>query len=103
MKRYEKMSKEEIIEYFCDKIMTRFGGLTSIILTKQANKYLNQEIEIVPRIKTINTKDDLVLAREQFEEFCNKTDCSECPYWDEKHHYLSNICFTNFLGEEVEI
>jgi radical SAM protein with 4Fe4S-binding SPASM domain len=107
MKRYEKMSKEEIIDAFgylfgdCDKcqyhkICNGRGYCPESAVIKE---WLTQEIETVPRIKTLDTKKKFIKAQEEYKTYCHSIDCSDCRY----HKEVSIECFTEFLWEEVEV
>ena len=92
MKRYEKMSKEEIIEFLTNHIC---GNCKAYEYCKITNEYcevvrknwLNEEIEMKPRWATIQSNEDLDSL---FKEF---VDTTTMPY----------SAFVSWLKEEVEI
>lgn len=92
MKRYEKMSKEEMMDIVgvpieCDicSIKQFCNAHPERSCTETRAAYLNQEIKIVPRVATINTVEKLEEARKEFEKY-----------------YGANI-FANYLEEEIEV
>lgn len=91
MKRYEKMSKEEIMGIFgtpinCPecKIITFCNSCHTDTCAETRAAYLNQVIKKVPRIATINTVKELEIAWD---------------VWSERR--IGN--FYDFLAEEIEV
>ena len=118
MKRYEKMSKEEIIGFLekardCDSCplsneerngngYCEESGFKDC--AKASFSFLTQKIDIkkVPRITTIRTKEELSEARKQFVKICRNQmfpgGCQGCPYLSD-----TGYCFDSFLLEEIEV
>lgn len=107
MKRYEKFSREEIVNLFttasvgacgtCD-IASRCPRLHPSCVLNMA-EFLTKDIEFVPRIAKINTVEELAQVRVEHQRFCNKTDtCLECPYQDD-----DDDCFLKYLAEPIEV
>ena len=104
MKRFEKMSKEEIMEFItkcntCDckncpgaNRGTRMGCLIN---------YLNAKVTLKKRWQTITSNEDVVRLHSEFESFCgNRISCVGCPY---KGESSDSDCYDSFLCEEVEV
>lgn len=91
MKRYEKMSKEEIISLYdnsanCDSCPLLESCDTTNDCVTQITDWLYKEIKLVPRIAKINTSEELHKARQDW-------------------HNSKFTKFTNvfdFLAEEIE-
>lgn len=107
MKRYEEKSKEEIMltlngwrggcdycpisgdEYMCN----------NNTCLEDAVEYLNEELDLVPRIATINTKEELKAVYKEW----HKRDCTKC--WSSKERVCEGYtaeCFMEYLAEDVE-
>ena len=106
MKRYEKMSKEEIIDFLstelnCNTCTVRtclknaINGLQCVYIKK---KWLNGEPKA--RIATINSAEDLDNAIHNFNEFCDENPCTGCPYGNYNSNRFTG-CFIKYLKEEI--
>lgn len=102
MKRYELMSKEEIMLVLngwrggcdhCPMAGDEYMCHNNTCL-EDAVEYLNEELDLVPRVALINTKEELLEAIKQCREICNETTCDDCPGIIH--------CFVSYLAEEVE-
>ena len=77
MKRKDKFTKDEIIDAFkdypdtCDNHVCRKYESCSECIAD----WLEQEVEIKPRIATINTVDELNTAKKEYKDYC-RTDHS---------------------------
>ena len=100
MKRYERMSKEEIIEYIRSSYTSSEnpGGITS---GKLFAHYLEQEIQIVPRYMLIKTDEDVDRTANAFARFCDDRDCDNCKFC--KTYGGIVACFTAYLKDLVEV
>lgn len=107
MKRYEKMSKEEIIEVFkgndgkracatCPCNETKYCTL-SLTCNESLASWLNSEAP--PRVATINTLEELEKTRDEYLYFCSKVSCNKCKY--AKSEDNKNSCFYNYIAEEI--
>jgi len=109
MKRYEKMSKEEIIDAFsysfgdCDKCQYHKICNGKGYCSESAKEWLKEEIEIKPRIATINTVEDVNKALKGFYKICNSKSCDKCSYSGSSMYGSIITCFTKYLCEEVEV
>ena len=88
MKRYEKMSKEEIINFMGQEVTCRDCKASSFCIGRKVcqvcfKEYLNQEIETKPRWATIKSNEDL-----------------DCMYEEWKTYPFNS--FSYWLKEEVE-
>lgn len=86
MKRYEKMSKEEIIGIFIEK--------EQILRNSGIAKYLGEEV--TPRVAKINTAEELETAYQDYKEYCGSMGCGKCKYYGP-----TPTCFVNFLEEGI--
>lgn len=103
MKRYEKMSKEEIMkQYECHKtgcatcLVYKYKGITydCTECITEISKLLNEEIEMIPKAYTFKTAEE---AHKAYIELCS-LDCNKCGY-SFIHNNIS--CVFNWLYEEV--
>lgn len=107
MKRYERMTKEEIIEAFketdwCDNCRFTNKSSRNVNCCDVMANYLNEEIKmkIVPRWQTIKSDEDLEKMREDFcSSVCSQRPCGNCSYAAR----LVGACFANYLLEEIEV
>lgn len=115
MKRYEKMSKEEMVDFIrgikkcsdCPLGNTVGNGFCQKLpdwCLQTVGAYLNEEIELVTRVETINTKEELVEAKNELDKHCKERfgtidGCRKCEYYNEDE---LQGCFINYLAEEVE-
>ena len=93
LKRYEKMTQDEIMEEF-DEV---WGYSTDDHarcdnLLEWRNKLYE---DATPRIASINTVEELEKAGEEFDMVCYGRSCDNCPYWHERS------CFISYLSEEI--
>lgn len=106
MKRYERMTKEEIIEVFdrsggCNACRYKgdcTGELNSCY--KQNVNYLNKEIKVktVSRWQIIKSDEDLKKMREDFRKICNGGKCDDC-------FFVGGTvdCFVGYLNGKIEV
>ena len=102
MKRYEKMSKEEIIdlfaqmENFCDACRFEKECPTcQDSCYKMHRDYLYKEL--TPRVTNIHTLEEMKKEKENFENVCRSRWCADCPYKD-----TDDDCFLVYLYEVEE-
>lgn len=113
MKRYEKMSKEEIIELY-----TRFdcGDCNACPYFEEKGRrtcaddgncseaikiWLNEEIEMIPRAWTFKTVEEAASARNTLKSnHCEKIKCHNCKYLSANSNGYS--CAFQWLYELVE-
>ena len=110
MKRYEKMSKEEIVDLFvngCSKCGAKEDCIAEnceINCRAMKKEWLNKDIETKPRWATIKSNEHLEDIQTEFNLFCNKNNCDDCRLNNnksEKGVWLH--CYTRWLEEEVEV
>lgn len=109
MKRYERMTKEDIISLFgcpcedCPLYKSRCGTKPCETLKKE---WLKEEIKTkkVHRYDLIKSPEDIDRIHKEMYSACAKNGnmCKECAYYD-KNDYSSASCFRNFLKEEIEV
>lgn len=107
MKRYERMTKEEILDTFlvnCPDCVLR--GIKCREDTCELTKvcYLKEEIKtkIVHRYELIKSPEDLEKFRSDWMFMCgNNSDCDKCKYCHAANVSLG--CFCAFLNEEIEV
>lgn len=105
MKRYETMSKEEIMAFFTDCQNRSCNDCvrekrTHYTRTHCAKDYLNEEVPeplMVRRYQNICCKQDLVEALGVVATWCAEHECSRCKYDDEEH--CKTLLFIDHLGE----
>lgn len=93
MKRYEKMTPDEI--------MKSLGEALSIGSYTTRKWYDDMCKETTPRIATINTVEDLKKSFKDFNNHCDGTRCSVCKYNTKGRGSGLEGCFLGFLEEEV--
>lgn len=110
MKRYEKMSKEEIIDIMgnsfdncrtCPLLDGEGGcGKSWASCGMSLREYLKEEIKTkkVHRYELIKSPEDINKMFDDMSHVCDECECSSCPYG----HGDIDICFGNFLKEEIE-
>lgn len=98
MKIYEKMTKEEIIEFYGNEAIKLGENSFGFRTVKSITEKLNQEIEMIPRAFTFRTSEEADKAR--CTEVCEKTDCDECKY--RSNSFMGTNCAFNWLYEEIE-
>lgn len=103
MKRYEKMTKKEIIDFFatdcgmCDLSSNCARNMSCEEIKKE---WLNEEIKTVPLITTINSVEKLREAAEDHKNHCRiQGECKGCDYFSD----FSRNCFARYLEQEVEV
>lgn len=110
MKRYEKMSKEEIIEQYkhsytgCNQcVVHEIKGMDYNCegCVNAITDVLNEEIETIPRAWTFKTSEEASIAYDKFNrEYCgNARGCETCRYITNFSH---NYCQLNWLYELIE-
>lgn len=110
MKRYERMTKEDIISaynsVYCDKCLAKnwCNGIKRKFTCRETlTEWLNHEIEIkkVHRYELIKSPEDVSKAYSEFDAFCyGGKRCESC-----KFVYFNNRtrCFVQYLNEEIEV
>lgn len=110
MKRYERMTKEEIIEAFkstewCNTCMFRNSKNECTREDKGCceamRDYLNEEIKLktVSRWQVIKSDEDMKKMQQDFREMCRKHKCDDCFYAGDG----ITACFVNYLLEKNEV
>lgn len=109
MKRFENMSKKYIIKLFvaiddsaCSECHVKSICASTNSCNEYALEYLQQDIDMKPRISTIDSIEGLEKAFEEYSSFCDEMYCTNCKY---KHdgEYNTSACFKRFLAEEIEV
>lgn len=111
MKRYERMSKEDIIKAYdsihlgCEKCQARgieFCGNVDCVCAIE--KWLSEEIVIkkVPRFQAIKTVEEMKAEGKKLIEFCHGRRCGECRIHKDAI-ITGNNCFALWLCEEIEV
>lgn len=111
MKRYEKISKEELVKIIsylvkrtkydanCDDCPLHKKGENckqfGVDCGDAIKDYLNEEL--TPRIVKINTREELEKAHKEFSNYCNDSYCAICKYYTEG---AATGCFVKYLEEE---
>lgn len=113
-KRYERMSKEEVVE-----VIKKAGGACSGCAVPKkfcsrasgdlgcagiVYQWLNENIKskMIHRYELIKADGDLDRIREEWYSKCGDTDdCSKCKYYARPHS--TTVCFANYLKEEIEV
>lgn len=118
MKRYERMTKEEIIDFVCLGNWTcdRCGVKKEYCDRSESGKcneivrnWLNDEVTIkkVPRFILIKTQEDLERAFQEFDYHCRKIKCTDCKYSNYSNGMATTTnwhsCYQRYLAEEVEV
>lgn len=110
MKRYEKMTKEDIIATFdnlTDCRICQFHGVNCPMGEDESciKAMVNWLTEIDnPRIANINSKSELLKAKKKFDKLCHSgISCEKCNYRTEDK-YIDDYtgCFINYLAESEE-
>lgn len=112
MKRYERMAKEEIIDFVCLGNWTcdRCGVKKEYCDRSESGKcneivrnWLNEEVTIkkVPRFALIKTQEDLNIIFKEYSEHCRVTSCSKCEYSGTTSGWIP--CTQRYLADEVEV
>lgn len=96
MKRYEKMTKEDIIE--------SYGG-TGIGYNREHSLWLLEEVPTkkVHRYDLIDSPTCIDRMRKEFHNQCHGQYCGSCIYCyiHDKNGMVG--CFTEYLSEEIEV
>lgn len=110
MKRYETMSKEELLEIICYDDSCERCPLHSkgedckpngAFCGEAIRNYLEEEAD--PRIAKINSIEELKEAYINFKNRCEKVSCTTCEYSREKTlQYPGWGCFVNYLMGQDE-
>ena len=108
MKRYEKMTKEEIIEVSmkfvdCEDDCPAYDScLGKADCPTVYAEYMNEEIEMIPRVYTFKTaKEAFEYKKNYFVHYdCCKINCNDCKYSCSKNDGVP--CEYNWFFEEVE-
>jgi len=105
MKRYENMSKEEILDFIagcgaknCQDCPANIAG--DMLSAQCVEKYLNEEVPeplMVRRFQNICCKQDLLESADITFSLCAKTDCLYCEYSGPL--YCQVLRFIDYLGE----
>lgn len=107
MKRYERMSKEAIMEAFkttnsCSTCMFHNSVTHACTAGKDCcdavAAYLNEEIKAVSRWQTIKSDDDLVKMSAELTGWCANHECAKCVYRSTNHS-----CLMSYLLEKIEV
>lgn len=114
MKRYEKMSKEEIIDVMGNSfddcrtcpLLDGEGGCSKSWAScgMSLREYLSEEIKTkkVHRYETIKCPEDLDRLRGGFISICENISCTDCIY--SGYQGIGAVgCFTVYLNEEIEV
>lgn len=112
MKRYEKMSKEEINNAYCSCATSQCSNcvankycndtLGRLTCVERIYDWLQKETKKVPRYEFIKTQEDLDRLRNEFVSICEKQLCSGCKY--SSSHSVGNVgCFAAWLKEGIEV
>lgn len=105
MKRYERMSKEDIISLFgcpcedCPLYKSRCGSKPCETLKKE---WLKEEIKTkkVCRFTLLKTAEDVDKALKELSNHCDEQEgCSSCNLGNGD----IDICLANYLKEEIEV
>lgn len=108
MKRYEKYTKEEIIEYFAEASGSECEECNwnhyctdgnAIQCSDAVCKWLNEEVKMIPRCHKCKTVEDFEKEYDEFRRMCQKTICSKCSYAKDGN---SSWCIALYMMEEVE-
>ena len=108
MKRYEKMSKEEIVELvvkvgkvFCDQCPIK-GDCERLDRDNCSSKlalYLQEKVITKPRFVTFKSAEELMNAYIEHEKkYCYNMCCDDCKY----NHADSRSCVLHWFCEEIE-
>lgn len=103
MKRYEKMTKKEIIDFFatdcgmCDFSSTCARNMSCEEIKKE---WLNEEIKTAPLITTIDSVEKLREVEKDYRKHCrSRHECIGCDYY---YTGFGTNCFARYLEQEVE-
>lgn len=114
MKRYERMSREEIISVYnsvlngdcgecharnwCNDITTKFT------CAELMAEWMNKEIKMkkAHRYELIKSPEDVDKLQKEFKCACDNSGCRRCKYYND-NEVTTASCFVNFLKEEIEV
>lgn len=107
MRRYEKMTKEEIIKFFdCDnkECADCPASKQGTIVSDCAIEYLTEEIEMKPRWQTAKTQEDFDKFISEFYKVCESNSsehfgCTKCRL----RGSTITRCYHAYLSELVEV
>ena len=115
MKRYEKMSNEDIVNLLlnpkeqcakCPVPESECFSLDESECVVNIVRVLKENVEIKPRIATVNTVDELIAMSQEHkancDEHCKHHMCSDCKYHVNEEEKFSG-CFCKYLAEEIEV
>lgn len=96
-KRYERMSREEII--------IELSKLDSSPACNALLNWLTKEVKIkkVHRYELIKSPEDLDKLSEEWKDYCDPRHCANCKYLIEHANGGSSMCFAEYLKEEIEV
>ena len=112
MKRYEKMEKSEIMEFWvgcssrkCLECPAHDRRYPVDPAWNCAANYLNQNIKMAPRWQTAKTQEDFDKLFDGFKNVCKGTYCEDCKYYDIWHQTGNSMkdCYHAYLSELVEV
>lgn len=103
MKRYEKMTKEDIVKMIFECADGLYGHNAPVAeCIRTLGNGLMEEVEMRPRFTLIHTKEDMHDAFKNFETMCGmKKMCEDCKY--NCSLGSSADCFYAYLLDEVEV
>lgn len=107
MKRYETLSKEEIIEIYsntdCNKCdLINMCCFKNCMPTK--NFYLNQEVNAVSRFSLIKSEDELRKSYNDFSTLCKLSEsCNSCDFYKSGGSIPCSkpVAFLNYLCDKI--
>ena len=106
MKRYEQMTKEEIVELVtkcgrrpCAECPAKCSFMENKDELDGITHYLTAEIQMIPRWQTIKTQEDIEAIQAAFRKMCDSQGCESCKYF-EKYVGVGG-CVFNYLYELV--
>ena len=104
MKRYEKMTKEDIVKmiFECADGLSDYGETPVAECIRTLGNSLMEEVEMRPRFTLIHTEEDMRDALKNFKTMCRmKTECKDCKYAGINESLAE--CFCAYLLEDIEI
>lgn len=107
MKRYERMTKEEIVEFAGNCHTRGCEGCPALdvdgLFGTCMKKYLEQEIQMVPRYSTIKSDEDMEKVVEGYKSFCDsRNECGNCKIYAKRNDAMTYMCFVEYLKEQIE-
>lgn len=106
MKRYERMSKEDIMSVYkttdhccgCKLQDSSYCKNRTTGCCEIMTDYLNEEIKVVPRWQTIKSDEDCQRIWEEHSDWCANHKCDRCVYRSSQ-----GPCFVNYLIGKIEV